>query len=1048
MLTKLFVTRPRLAGVLIAVATIAGVLAALGLRVQYLPNVNLPTATLEVFYPAASTVEMRDSIVRPIEDHLAGAPELEHIQSRVQQGYATITAQFGLKSNRTNDMVEVQRRLQAAQSQLPPDLITPTVETYDPGQAPVISMSVSAHSMSPSQLSALIQNAIVPAIEQVPGVGSVQAKGLVTPAVLVEVDPKKLDAAGLSLTDIIAAITGNNIAAAGGILFNDGRETGIDIRGDVTGALSVATLPIPVPPDYRDMLLNGGSGAPAVNYRLSDIASVSDSHEPQRIFTYVNGQPNFFLTVQKATDSSEVGTASGVAAALPGIERRFPGVAFSVINNETGFTISQVTGVGRTLLEGILLVAIVMVFFLRSWRNAAAVLIAIPTSLLVTLAVMQLGHLTIDIVSLLAMTLITGILVDDSIVVLENIDRHREMGESPTRAAIDGRLEIGLAAIVITLVDVVVFLPIAFLPGMVGRFLSEFALVVVVATLSSLLISFTIAPALAANWALLSRRRGTDFARFFSAGFERLRDWYADRVLPWALRHPFVVLGGALVTFLGAIALLWPLHAVGFEFIPAQESGEIFVQLDLPGGTPLANTRAAIRSIEQRVDAIPDLRSETTVAGAAQSPVGGYLVDGAAAQIDVHLREHPSRPIAYWVAWLRRVATKLAPNGNAVVIPNTNVEGADTQPIDYLLSDTNGDPGRYAPQVYAALADTPGSADVYSSASGSAPQLNIAFDRDAARKLNISLDAAAAAIRAAFGGLQVGQFETLGGLKNVLVIYPLAYQRDVAQLQAIPVRTTTGTIVHIGDFVRFSYASSPRIIDRVDRQTVVHISANVAHGASLSNVDRAFQAHVAALHLPSSVQVVPSSSGSQQNLHDTVVGMSAALAAGLVLVFLLMVALYNSYLSPFIIMFSVPLAVVGAIGSLALTHQTLNAFSLIGTVMLIGLVSKNGILLVDFANRLKDSGNGVVDAIRESARTRFRPIVMTTVAMVCGMLPLALAFDPAVESRRSLGIVVIGGLVTSLLLTLVVVPVIYSRLVPERLKVERAQEPGRAKAAS
>jgi len=1035
-LTRLFVSRPTLAAVLVALITIGGLLAAFSLRVQSLPNVDVPHIVIVLFEPGASPAEMRDGVVLPIEDQLAGAPGLAHMLSRVQHGFATIETQFDLHTKKTDALVEVQRRMQAAQSQLPSDLMPPIVETFDPGESDIMSLSVASDMLSPGALSSLISDKIVPAIEQVPGVGNVQSYGLVTPSIQVEVDPRKLAAANLAINDIVGAIATSNVRAPGGIVYGKSRETGINIRSDLTGAASVAALPIasgPLSDQAFRALLNPSTPSPR-NYKVGDIAGVSDASERQRIYAYVDGKPTLLLNIKKGTNASEIDTARAVRDMLPQLQRQFPEVVFTVINDGSRYTSQQVSGVLRTLIEGIALVAIVMVFFLRSWRNAAAVLIAIPTSLFATLMIMQLGHFTIDTVSLLAMTLITGILVDDSIVVLENIQRHREMGESPFLAAINGRLEISLAAIVITLVDVVVFLPIAFLPGIVGRFLSEFALVVVTATLASLLVSFTITPALAGNWALLSKGRFIAWTAGFARGFERLRAWYAERALPWAFAHAPAVAAIAVGSLIGALALI-PLGVVGFEFDPAQDTGEIFLQLSYPSGTPLAKTRDAALAIEREVNALDDVRSEATIAGAAMSPVGGYLVDGAVGQIDIHLKDRRHNSTAYWVDRVQRIARRIAPDASPVVIPVTNAFGGNTQPLDYLVTDASGDPTKYAQRVYELLRDTPGAVNVISSASSRAPQINVTFDREMARGHQTSLATVATAIRAAFGGVRVAQFEGSEGLKTVQVVYPPAYQHDVRQLLNIPIRTNAGELIRAGDIARVQYGYGPRAIDRVDRQTVVHVSANVAPGAALSNVDEGFQRRLADLSLPLSVHVVPSSAGNQQNLSDTISGMKLAVVLGIVLVFLLMVALYNSYLTPFIIILAVPLAVVGAIGGLAIARETLNAFSLIGIVLLIGLVSKNGILLVDFANQLRERGMERLAAIRESARTRFRPIVMTTVAMIFGMLPLALRFDPAVAARNSLGVVVIGGLVSSLLLTLVVVPLAYVMLSPKHIKV-------------
>jgi HAE1 family hydrophobic/amphiphilic exporter-1 len=685
-----------------------------------------------------------------------------------------------------------------------------------------------------------------------------------------------------------------------------------------------------------------------------------------------------------------------------------------------------------------------MLFFLRSWRNAVVVLIAIPASLCVTLAAMKVVNFTIDTVSLLAMTLIIGILVDDSIVVLENVERHYENGEAPKEAAIKGRTQIGPAAVVITLVDVVVFLPIAFLPGTVGKFLSEFALVVVVATLTSLCISFTITPALAGNWSLLSRWKAPKPIQRFAAGFERLRQWYARRALPWALQRPVAVVTVSAVAVVLSL-LLVPLGAVGFEFMPPIDRGEIFVQATYPTGTPLTTVNAGIAEMAQRFSKLPDVDSQTALAGGTQSNFGGLLVQGSVGQIHVFLKTDRARPTSFWAPVLGRIAGDVAPTARVVSIPATGTGGGNAQPIDYLVTSADDHPEAYAEKVAQALRETPGTANVNSSAEKLAPQIDIQFDRDRARVMGINIGQAAAAIRAAFGGTLATQFNTTRGTKYVQVLYPRAFQTSLATVGQIPVRTIGGTLAYVGDVARYVEDPSEPLMTRVNRQTVVHVQSNLAPGAVQSIVQRDFSRRLASLDLPSTVQVHPNVGGQQQNLSDTVRGMGMALALSLLLVYLLMIALYDSYRLPFIIMFAVPVAAVGALTSLAITHQALNLFSLIGTVLLVGLASKNGILLVDFANHMVERGMSRTDAMIEAARERFRPIIMTTCAMIAGMTPIALALDPGAGQRQALGIVVIGGLISSLLLTLVLVPVMFMWLGPRpRADAEAAaQAPSR-----
>jgi len=1027
--TKLFVERPTLVTAFLTFVLLVGLVAAATLTVQQFPNVDIPFVAVIVQYPGASAAEMRDSIVRPIEESLAGAPDLEHIQSTIQQGYATISAQFSLSSDKTGDLVEVQKRVQIAQSQLPQDLVSPTIATFDPSEYPVVTLSLSSAVLAPGELSALAAGKIIPAIEQAPGVGNVQTSGNVTPAIEVQVDPNRLSAAGATLNEVVSAISTNNVRAPGGIVYGARRETVVNVRGDVNSAPSVANLLLPVTQTTTAALsqMNAWSMSPRL-LRVGDVATVTDAHEPARVYAYAEGQPTIVLQVQKAAGASDVATAKAVIAQLPGLRSLYPDVRVTLVANQAQSTQQQLDGVVHSLTEGIILVAIVMLLFLRSWRNSVVVLISMPASLLVTLAVMKLANFTLDMVSLMAMTLTIGILVDDSIVVLENIDRHhRQLKQGPREAALSGRLEIGFAAVVLTLVDVIVFLPIAFLPGIVGRFLSEFALVIVVATLASLVMSFTITPSLAGNWSLRSTWRAPRPIEAFGRGFERVHRFYLDRLLPAALARPVLVLAVAAVSLVGAIALV-PLGVVGFEFIPAVDAGQINIQINYPTGTPLEQTRQTILAIERAVDPTPDVRTETAFAGSENAPTGGYLVDGAVGQVTVYLKDDRRHSTDYWVGEFRKIVGPIAAGANPLVIPASGMAGGTQQPLDYVITDAADDPERYAPQVYRALRDTRGATDVYSSASSLSPQVDITFNRQEAQALNVSVGTAATAVRAAFGGAQATQFQTPNGVKDVQVIYPVAFQHTLDEVLAIPLSTAAGATVHVGDIARLDYVQSAPIISRLDQREVVHVTASVSPGVPLSNVTREFTQRLKQLRLPRGVTVAPSSSGNQQNLQDTVTGIAAALTLSIVLVFLLMVALFNSYVSPFIIMFTVPLATAGALGALALTRSTLNLFSLIGTVLLIGLVSKNGILLVDFANLQRAKGLGRLAAVRAAASERFRPIVMTTFAMVFGMLPMALGLDTGGNLRAPLGIVVIGGLISSLLLSLVVIPIVYTRL--------------------
>jgi HAE1 family hydrophobic/amphiphilic exporter-1 len=1065
-ITQLFVNRPPLVFVLIALITLGGAFALATIVQQEFPNIDFPTINVAVSYPGASPSELRDAVVRPVEDAIAGAPDLDHINTSIQQNQANISATFTLDSNETTDLTEIQDRVQIARAALPADLPAPSIRTFDPSQSTVVTLSLTSRSLNIAALSAIVTNNIVPAIEQVPGISNVGANGTVTPALEVTVDPNKLAARRFTTTDVVTAIQSNNVRAPGGIAYLGNHETSIDVRGDVQTPLSIANLfltgsssvllgatspsgtltqkysPISGSTNQALNLSNGvatsgaaGSdlnafSAERVSTRIGDVATVTDWYEPKRVYSYVDGRPAIALNVQKSNGASEVTSAEAVLAALPAIEAQFPDVAFRVLNVQADDTKAQLWGVLQTLLEAIFFTGIAMLFFLKSWRSALVVMIAIPMSLFVTLFVMKVVGFTIDTVSLLAMTLIIGILVDDSIVILENVERHFERGEAPRIAAILGRSEIGIAAIVITLVDVVVFLPIGFLPGQTGRFLSEFGVVVTIATLTSLFVSFTITPALAGNWSMLSKWRPPRPIQAFSRGFDWLRTLYSERILAGALRFSIpLVVASALLTA-GAIALI-PLGYIGFEFIPSVDRGQIFVQVQFPTGTPLTTTDAAIRGLTNLyLDQIPEVQRITSTSGTFQAGFGGGVNQGSVGQLRVFLNPDRKRTTDAVAKVMTGIGHRLVPDARVVAIPATGTRGGNAQPLDFTVTTTRGEPDAYAPKVLAALEDTPGTSNVNSSSLQLAPQVDIQFDRERARTLDVDIGLASQAIRGAFGGTLATQFDTNRGIKYVQVLLPQFDQTSLAMLRAVPVRTRNGNLIHLGDIAILQNNPTQALMTRVNRQTVVHISGNIVPGAALSLVQKSFVQHVAALGLPNIVKVGQSAGGQQQNLAQTVGGLGVTLALSFVLVYLLMVGLYDAYRVPLVVMFSVPVAAIGAFGALALTAQSLNLFSLIGVVMLVGLVCKNGILLVDFAILKVHAGMDKVSAIKEAARQRFRPIIMTTFSMICGMAPLALALDPASTAKRSLGTVVIGGLTSSLVLTLVLVPIIYVWLAP------------------
>ncbi|MBV8727120.1 MAG: efflux RND transporter permease subunit, partial [Candidatus Eremiobacteraeota bacterium] len=584
-----------------------------------------------------------------------------------------------------------------------------------------------------------------------------------------------------------------------------------------------------------------------------------------------------------------------------------------------------------------------------------------------------------------------------------------------------------------------------FLPGTVGRFLKEFGIVVAVATLASLAISFTVTPTFAGRWALFSHWRPWKPVEVFTAWFARLREWYVTRALPWGLRNPKAVIAISAISLVIALSLV-PLGLVGFEFIPAVDRGEVTVQVRYPVGTSIGTTQRGILALEHEIVQMAQVKAETALAGSYQAEFGGFVAQGFVGQVHVYVNVDKQHSSEGWISDILPRARKLLPNTQILAIPATSTTGGTQQPINYVVNAPAGTLDSYAPKIYNALVQTPGAQNPSFSALEPMPNVDVTFDRDRARALGMPIGTAASAVQTAFGGTIATQYTTPYGAQDVQVVYPLQDRYSLRLLEQIPLRSSGGSIVHAGDVARFHSRPADPLITRINRKDIAFVSANVTPGYIQSKVDADFKRRLAALNLPEGVGLSPVPNGSQANLNDTVRGIAASLVLSIVLVFLLMTSLYNSFRLPFIIMFSIPVATFGALGSLAITHLTLNLFSMIGTLLLVGLVTKNGILLVDYANHLRDMGHGRLQAITESAATRFRPIIMTTFAMVAGMAPIALAIEPGSEVRQALGVVVIGGLLSSLALTLVLVPVVYLLLSPKVHELEPSPAPAQVTA--
>ncbi|HEX3550795.1 MAG TPA: efflux RND transporter permease subunit [Candidatus Elarobacter sp.] len=1075
-LTRFSIQRPIIVAMFFIALAAAGTLSYLMLGKNAQPNVNFPVVVVVASYPGASPAEMERLVIKPIEDQVDGIEHLDEMTATAQEGSAVVVVQFQLGANLDFAAIDVQRRVDTARVYMPTDLDPPQV-IKNGADAPVLTYAIDSKTLTAPALADVMNERVISDIRHIPNVETVNLSGAATREFDVQTDPLRLLGSGATLADVYAAISTNNANLPGGRIDKPTVETTVSVHADVNSAEDIGALPLPVVSGAQKDLL------------VRNVATVLDTHQEQRLISHMNGAPGLILDINRSINSDEVGETKVVRAQMAEIIKKYPQIEFHELFAPADFSQASLNGVNQSLLEGIVLTAIVLMLFLHAWRNAAVVMVAIPSSLLATFVVMRAMGLTLDNVSLMGLSLIIGILVDDSIVVLENITRHRDMGQSPTDAAISGRTEIGGAAIAITLVDVVVFLPLAFLSGFVGEYMKEFGIVVTVATLFSLFVSFTLTPMLAAKWSVLRRSPVPPKSlMWFQTGFDRLAAWYKNRAIPLALRHRWMMFWISVLLVVNAIALvpgpqamvalagvdgafaiislLWfpigrALHGRGFagirvashlgasvggaigcaaialsmlllvavhdnvrtEFVPDQQTGQIHGDVTFPVGTPLATTEATLVKIENVVlRNVPYVDTVRTYAGT--KPSGWGSTDGGfVGNFNVTLRKDHRRDQNAVVEKLRAIVPPVV-KGAEVTISGRGGGGSGL-PISFTLSGPGDVIDPAAAKLAAYIKTIPGTVNVQTSAQDGAPHLNVRIDPARAAVAGVSPGAAALAARSAVGGVVATKVRTWNGLVNVLLQYPITKRNTVDEIQRIAVRANDGSLVPLGSIATFTWDRAPTKIEHVDKQVIARVNGDIDRSkTTLGEVMGLVNAKLKTPgFLPSGVTL--GTEGDSKFFLEFLTSMAFALITSVALIYCLMVVLYGSFTTPLVIMFSIPVAIIGALLALGITGQTINLFSAIGLIMLFGLVAKNGILLVDYANTLRKRGLTFGEAIVTAGGTRLRPIVMTTAAMVFGMLPLATGHTEGGEIRMSMGIVLIGGLLSSLFLTLFLVPAMY-----------------------
>ena len=1013
-LSDLSIKQPVFATMMMAALAVLGIASYQQLRVDQFPDVEFPIVTVTTVYPGASPETVEREVTQKVEETINTVEGVRHVESTSQEGVSNIMILFHLEVTTLAASQDVRSKVAAIRGQLPQDIEEPIVQRIDPGALPIVSVAVDAPGLAAAAATDLADKVVKRRLENVPGVGAVNLVGQSEREVQVVVDRAKLEAYHVSLAEVVSAVGRENVDLPAGSA--DRGTTQALVRLDARGraAADIAALPV--------KRVDGATVA------VADVARVADGVEERRNLALLDEQPALALDVQKQSGANTVAVADGVRRAVERLAGELPpGVSLRIVRDDSTFIRESIHDVNTTMVIGGLLTVLIVFVFLNSWRSTVITGLTLPISVAAAFIAMKAFGFTLNVLTLMGLSLAIGMLIDDAIVVRENIVRHLQRGKDHFQAARDGTAEIGLAVMATTFTIVAVFVPVAFMGGMVGRFFYEFGITVAAAVLVSLFVSFTLDPMLSSRWVdpdIEEDRHHTRVGRLL----QRFNRWFDDlhvryeRLLGWSLRHRLAVLGIATLAFLGSFPIL---AVLGGDFMPDFNRGEYQIAFKTTPGATLRETGERAVQMVRALRSVPDVEYTYTTIGEAGTlfrPVteGTMFVKLRSAKgksFSQALRE--GRAAVERVPGMTYGFFEAGPFGQKPI--QISVRGPEVAELD-----------RLSRELTAAMRAIRGVADVESSLEKSKPELRVRIDRARAADLGLNAGPVASTLRAAVAGTVASTVEDAAGDSHDVRVRLRADQRRyAADLLALTVPTDKDddrgdkVLVPLRELATVDAGTGPSTIRRKDLQREVRISAS-PDGRSLGEIAGEIEAAAAAMRLPPGYDILHG--GDAEELKDMFSNMFRALFLAVVFIYLILASQFGSFVHPLAIMLSLPLSLVGVALALLATGDTLNIMSMIGLIMLMGLVTKNAILLVDFTNHARAEGLDRDAALIKAGSTRLRPIVMTTLAMIFGMLPLAFAVGAGAEMRAPMARAVIGGLITSTLLTLIVVPVVYTYL--------------------
>ncbi len=1000
-ISALFIRRRVLTIVLTLGLVVYGIFAFLRLPVALLPSVDFPTVVVAASLPGASPQTMASSVVTPLEKQFSAIPGLASMSSTSSQGSSRIILQFDLSQNIDVATQNVQNAVTQAAHLLPPGLPSlPLVRQINPSAAPIEFIALSAPDMPIYRLNQYAVDRVVPALSGIPGVAQVQVFGEQNYAVRIHANPFSMAARGISLQTLSQAIGSHNVNLPQGTLLGEARNYAVNVHGQLHDAEAFREMPV---------LQSQGTVIP-----LADVATVQDGVDNDQIASWLGPQRALILAVVRQPDADTVAISTAIQKRLPDLAASLPGGAqMKVIYDKADYIRSAVQETEFTLLLASILVAAVLWLFLRRGSPTLIGALAIPTSILGTFAVMSVLGYTLNTLTLLALTLAVGFVVDDAVVMLENISRHEEMGEDPETAAFRGSEEIGFTVVSMTLSLAVVFLPFLLIGGIIGRLFREFGVTIAVVILLSGLVSLTLTPMLCARYLQVKHDAASAFERWFL----RLRDRYGQS-LRWTLAHRGWVYGVAGLSFAAMIGLFVILPK---GFIPSDDSGMIMGNLQYPEGISFAELSRQQQAIAAVVEKNPAVMSVLSSAGQGAGAFGSANTG----RLIIRLKPLGQRPAGTTVIQqLRRSVERFRGVQVSFMMPPAIQMGPISSQSSYqyvLQSENQGSLDAAVPKFVEALRAAPGFQSVTSDLQLADPQIDVKILQKRAQALGVTPQVIEQALNFAFGGTQVGTIYAATNQYSVILDLARRFQQNLSALDNI-LLPGNGGLVPLSSVTQASYGVGPLSISHYNGIPSVTVSYNLAPGVALGSASTTIQ-KLASEILPADVQ--GTAGGTAAAFQQSSGGLPLLLLATVALIYAILAILYEDFVHPLTILTALPLAGFGALLALWIFGKELDLFSFVGIIMLVGLVKKNGIIMVDFAVHRRRAGADPVTAMVDACLTRFRPIMITNLAAVLGILPIAIGFGAGAESRVPLGVAVAGGIVVSQFLTLYVTPAFY-----------------------